>query len=282
MANQIQTIEIDRLIAHPDNPNRMSKDRFAKLVRNIERTGRYEPIVVRPKGFAFEIINGHHRVKALQQLGHKTADVVVWEVDDHEADILLATLNRLAGSDVLEKKLALLKRLNEQTKARELARLLPHNAKQIERLTNLKLPTAPAEIDANCFAIPLMFFVNNEQHKIIRHALSLVQSTRKETTKAKRNAAALTRIARSYIDMNKNLRLSYSCHPELNSPCHPELNSPCHPELNSPCHPELNSPCHPERSEGSGQDMRLSERDINSLSDPDSSAAPQNDKKGSA
>ena len=40
MANQIKTIAIDKLIAHPDNPNRMSKRDFAKLVRNIQRTGR--------------------------------------------------------------------------------------------------------------------------------------------------------------------------------------------------------------------------------------------------
>ncbi len=48
MNNSIQSIAIDRLIPHPDNPNRMSKANFDKLVRNIERSGRYEPLVVRP------------------------------------------------------------------------------------------------------------------------------------------------------------------------------------------------------------------------------------------
>jgi ParB-like chromosome segregation protein Spo0J len=46
--NRVSRIAIDKLVAHPDNPNRMSKTNFAKLVRNIERTGRYEPLVVRP------------------------------------------------------------------------------------------------------------------------------------------------------------------------------------------------------------------------------------------
>ena len=39
MENMIQTIAIEKLIPHPDNPNRQSKANFAKLVRNIERTG---------------------------------------------------------------------------------------------------------------------------------------------------------------------------------------------------------------------------------------------------
>jgi len=206
--NLISSIAIERLNAHPDNPNRMSKVTFAKLVRNIERTGRYEPIVVRQKDDAYQIINGHHRVKALQQLGYKTADCLIWDVDDHEADILLATLNRLAGSDELEKKLALLKRLNEQMHARELAQLLPQTAKQIERLNNLKLPTAPAEIKQGSFLNPMTFFVNNSQYETIRQAMSLAANAQKEKTKAKRNAAALTQIAEHFIETN--------CHKESN------------------------------------------------------------------
>lgn len=135
-------------------------------------------------------------------------------MDDKEADILLATLNRLSGSDELARKIALLRRLNEQMKTRELGRLLPQTAKQIERLTNLKLPTIPAEIDASCFLNPMTFFVTKKQQKIIQQAMSLAQDESKEKpalskvegTKAKRNAAALTRIAESFIEIN--------CHPE--------------------------------------------------------------------
>lgn len=199
---QVQKIEIEELHAHPDNPNRMSKETFAKLFRNIERTGRYEPIVVRQKGDAWQIINGHHRIKALRQLGYKTADCLVWDVDDHEAGILLATLNRLGGSDTLEKKLALLKRLNERMHSRELAKLLPQTARQIERLTNLKLPAAPAKINAGRFLNPVTFFVNNGQHKTIRQALSLAEQSKNKQTQAQRNAAALTRIADEFIKTN--------------------------------------------------------------------------------
>lgn len=199
MKNKIQTVPIEKLVAHPDNPNRMTGKNFARLVRNIERTGRYEPIVVRPKGDRFEIINGHHRRQALQQLGYKTADVVVWDVDDKEADVLLATLNRLGGSDVLEKKLALLNRLSKQIETRKLAKLLPQTVTQMNRLTNLKRPTMPAKMNRKSFASPLVFFLNDKQREIVGNALSLARQGGSEKTKAQKNAAALTRIAQQYL-----------------------------------------------------------------------------------
>lgn len=139
--NEVSSIPIEKLVVHPGNPNRMSKKNFAKLVRNIERTGRYEPLVVRPcpkrEGF-FQLINGQHRCQALAELGYETADAMVWDLDDYEADMLLATVNRLGGgTDVLDKKLALLCRLNECTPSRDLAKLLPLSGPQIQRLTRI-------------------------------------------------------------------------------------------------------------------------------------------------
>lgn len=206
MTNAIQSIALDKLEPHPDNPNETSRVNFAKLVRNIELSGRYEPIVARPhptKDNFFQIINGHHRCYALTRLGYKTADCVVWDIDDEQTDILLATLNRLGGSDELGKKLALLTRLNQRMKSVELAKLLPQTAKQIERLTNLKRPSpaAPAmTISATCFANPMVFFVNDIQQQIIENALSLVKEPQSEKTKAAKNAAALTHIARYFLN----------------------------------------------------------------------------------
>ncbi len=129
--------------------------------------------------------------------------MVVWDIDDHEADILLATLNRLGGKDSIEKKLALLKRLNKKLAARELAKLLPQTAKQIEQLTNLKLPSAPATPAANHFANPLVFFVNDTQQQIIEQAMSLAKLIQNEKTKAAKRAAALTAIARQFLDCRR-------------------------------------------------------------------------------
>jgi len=199
--NRVSPIPIEKLVAHPDNPNRMSKRNLARLVRNIERTGRYEPLVVRPcprESGLFQIINGRHRRLALLQLGYKAVDAVVWDVDDVEADILLATLNSLGGRNVLEKKLALLRRLSDRMQVRELAKLLSQSASQIERLSDLKVPKAPANTDAGNFANPLVFFVSDEQQEIIDKALSLARQDSSKKTKAVRNAAALTCVARCF------------------------------------------------------------------------------------
>ena len=208
IVNQVSSIPIEKLVAHPDNPNRMSKGNYAKLVRNIERTGRYEPLVVRPcrhrEGF-FQIINGHQRCQVLAELGYETAEVIVWDLDDHEADVLVATVNRLGGRDVLDKKLAVLRRLDRQMNSRELAKILPLSRTQIERLTKISTQelslVKPARVE---FAGPLVFFVSDEQKKIIENALSVVRERSAAKTRAKKNAAALASIAECFNLKSRN------------------------------------------------------------------------------
>jgi ParB/RepB/Spo0J family partition protein len=198
--SQLNIIAINKLVAHPDNPNMMSGDKFKKLVRNIELTGLYEPIIVRPHPQSedkFQIINGHHRVKALEKLGRKEANCIVWDVDDEQTAILLTTLNRLSGADDPAKKIELLTKLKEKFDATELSKLLPNTRKQIEQLTNLKINAVRCPLPAAQFAVPLMFFVNSEQNKIIEKALSSIehQVSSIESSKSQRRAVALTRIA---------------------------------------------------------------------------------------
>ena len=250
--NRVSRIAIDKLVAHPDNPNRMSKTNFAKLVCNIERTGRYEPLVVRPcpqknchscpasvcginssrnpdddRISCFQIINGHHRWQALRELGYKTADAIVWDIDDQDADVLLATLNRLGGSDVLDKKMALLKRLNQRMEARELAKLLPQTARQIERLTSI-LNTRFSITDEHRASRDkyraLVFFVNDKQQEIVEKALSAALTSASsveasevegQRTKAAKNAAALTYIAQQFINKSEQSRRGGSDFGEL-------------------------------------------------------------------
>lgn len=203
MNNSIQSVALDRLIAHPDNSNRMSGTIFAKLARNIERSGRYEPIVARPhpqRPGCFEIINGHHRCKALAKLGYQAADVIVWDVDDEQTNILLVTLNRLTGSDDLGKKLALLRRLNKKMEFDQLAKLLPQTKKQLQQLANLKRPDKPAVTETNPLATALVFFVNDTQKQIVDNAMAMAQTEEKKLTKAEKNTAALIKIAQHFLN----------------------------------------------------------------------------------
>ncbi len=203
MTNSVRSVALDRLIAHPDNPNKMSAATFAKLMRNIERTGRYEPVIARlhpQRKNCYQIINGHHRCKALAKLGRTKADVVIWDVDDDQTDILLVTLNRLAGADEVGKKLALLRRLNKKTEFDQLAKLLPQTKKQLQQLANLRRPDIPAAADANPLATPLVFFVDDTQKQIVDNALAMVQVEEKKLTKAEKNTAALIKIAQHFLN----------------------------------------------------------------------------------
>lgn len=217
--SELIVVAINKLVAHPDNPNVMSGDKFRKLVRNIQRTGLYEPIVVRPhpqdKGKSatadkFQIINGHHRVQALEKLGRKEANCIVWDVDDKQTAILLTTLNRLSGADVPAKKIELLKKLKKRFAPAELAKLLPDTRRQIEHLTNLKLNTELRLPSTVPFAIPLMFFVNTGQKEIIETAMDEILRSfdvaqdrcagNDKKTKAQRRAEGITRIAEHFLE----------------------------------------------------------------------------------
>ncbi len=237
MVNVIKKISLDKLTPHPDNPNKMSEANFAKLVRNIERTDRYEPLIVRPitdlQGFGdaervraspcsesqcasvFQIINGHHRWLALKELGKKTADVIVWDVDDKQTDILLASLNRLCGQDALDKKIALLKRLNEKMQPAELAKLLPQTKGQLEKLINLDSQRVSLVrrgfSEGGNFANPLVFFVSDGQQQVIETALVYALQNEnslgdKDDTKATKRASALSAICRYYLDRRNDGR----------------------------------------------------------------------------
>jgi ParB-like chromosome segregation protein Spo0J len=222
MTKQIRSIALNKLIAHPDNPNKMSKDKFTKLLRNIKRTGYYEPLIIRPcpkkncnscenrnpddgRIKCFQIINGHHRWLALKELGYKTADAVVWDIDDKETDLMLATLNRLTGSDILDKKLALLKRLNHTSfggRTTELAKFLPQTANQIKRLAKFNISDCRKVIENRTSQPlnPLVFFLNEKQQTIVKQALSAAMNQVEENrSKAVTNAATLTYIAQNFI-----------------------------------------------------------------------------------
>jgi ParB/RepB/Spo0J family partition protein len=203
MENVIRSIAMERLLAHPDNPNRMSGANFAKLLGNIKRSGRYEPIVVREHGERegfFQILNGHHRCRALAKLGYSHVDAVVWDVDDEQADILLATLNRLTGTDEPDKKLVLLRRLSSRMEAKQLAKLLPQSCKQIKQLISLKRPTGPVNVSAEHLARPMVFFLNDSQYQVIERALTAAEQDAEKKTKAVRRAEGLGRIAENYLN----------------------------------------------------------------------------------
>lgn len=109
-STSVRLVTLDCLRPHPDNPNHMPASRLQKLVTHIRQSGRYEPLIVRPhpsEEGLYQILNGHHRAQALRAAGYDRAACIVWHATDREARIYLATLNRLVGADIPEKRAAL-------------------------------------------------------------------------------------------------------------------------------------------------------------------------------
>ncbi len=98
----------------------------------------------------------------LRRLGHTHADCVVWDVDDAQALLLLATLNRLEGDDDPRKRAAIVAELGSLAcfDASALAQLLPEDAAGLAKLAALHLPPSPRDpAVADALPVAVTFFV---------------------------------------------------------------------------------------------------------------------------
>lgn len=143
-SQQIVWINMENLIAHPMNANVMSAENLRKLRRHIESTGRYEPLVVRKhpiQNDSFELINGHHRKRILEEIGETRAACLVWELSDPEALMLLATINRLGGEDAAGKRVDLIDALSREMElaAEEMAKFLPEQEAALRKILDRDL-----------------------------------------------------------------------------------------------------------------------------------------------
>lgn len=202
-------ISLDELLPHPLNSNFMPDGLREKLKVHIKRTGRYPFIVVRPhpdQPGKFQVLDGHHRVGVLRELGHTEARCDVWEVDDREARLLLATLNRLQGQDLPRRRAQLLHDLLGEMSAGDLAGLLPESEKQIEELHALlefpadeiaALLDQEAEDAEKVLPRVMTFVVTPEQEEMIERAVELASDGKLGRD---RKAKGLANLARGFLE----------------------------------------------------------------------------------
>lgn len=200
---------LDQLHPHPANANRMSEERLDKLARNLEREGRYPPLVARPhpdRVGEWQLLDGHQRVEVLRRLGHRDAVVFPWPCDDATALILLATINRLEGEDVPAKRAELLADLTGLMPAEALAQLLPEDARAIEEtLSLLALDTdallgdlaRAAAVSAAAAPRALTFAVSPEDEAVIERALAIAVGG---LDGLNRRGRAIAAICRAYLE----------------------------------------------------------------------------------
>ena len=201
-----RNVPLDDLVPHPLNSNVMSEDLREKLKAHIKRTRRYPFLVVRPFGEKYQVLDGHHRVAILRELGHTEARCDVWDVDDREAKLLLATLNRLEGQDQPIRRAQLIHELLGEMGMEDLAGLLPESDRQLEDLHSLlEFPAeevaaqleAEAEEAEKVLPRVMSFVVSPDQEDLIEHA---VETASDGTPGRDRRARGLANLARRFLE----------------------------------------------------------------------------------
>lgn len=200
-----QEIKIDLLVPHPENCNYMEAETREKVKRHIMRTGNYEPLTARPlpdDPGKYQVINGHHRLKVLKELCYESVNCTVWDIDDEQTRLYLATLNRLAGKDVPERRTMLLEKLLGSFEVPDLSELLPDSKKQLEQMSRLmemelEKPKPFDHLAEIKMDIPVMlsFMMREPEAATVNEALDIIISNEGEMTRSK----ALIEMADFYL-----------------------------------------------------------------------------------
>ena len=201
-------VPLSNLQPHPLNANVMAPELQAKLKAHIKRTGHYPHLIVRPHPEdpeTYQVLDGHHRLVVLRELGHTEARCDVWNVDDREANLLLATLNRLEGQDLPVRRAQLIHELMGEMSLGDLAGLLPETDRQIEDLHALlefpaeeiaELLDQAAEEEEKVLPRVISFVVTADQEQLIEQAVELASDG---TPGRDRKARGLTNLAKQYM-----------------------------------------------------------------------------------
>ena len=138
---EVVMIPLDQIDPQENNPNALSEDLMTALAKDIKENGFTQPILVRPEGDRFRLIDGEHRWRVMQELGAASIPAVVIDADDDEAKLRLVTMNRFRGQFVPIKLAYLLADLSTRMKESELRSRLgmePGELRDHLRLTDLK------------------------------------------------------------------------------------------------------------------------------------------------
>ena len=91
---RVQKIPLCELHPFKDHPVRVQNDEEMKrMIESIKKVGAITPAVARPISDGYEIISGHRRLAAYQELGLETMPVIVRDMTDDEAVIAMVAAN---------------------------------------------------------------------------------------------------------------------------------------------------------------------------------------------
>ena len=90
----ISQLPPDKLVPFERHPYQVWEDAaMDELVESVRTYGILSPLLARPKGEGYELVSGHRRRLAAQKLGLSTVPVLVREMTDDEAVVLMVDSN---------------------------------------------------------------------------------------------------------------------------------------------------------------------------------------------
>src|SRR5689334_1866195 len=99
-ASDLQRIPISRVRQNPFQPRRQfAESELAELEASLKQSGLLQPITVRRRGDAYELIAGERRLRAAARLGWEEISAIVRDFDD-QTMLVLALVENLQRSNL--------------------------------------------------------------------------------------------------------------------------------------------------------------------------------------
>ena len=132
-----EEVAVRDIFPNPWNVNSMAPTDFEKLKTSIDRYGLPFPIVVRPHPWEqgkWQIVDGEHRWRSVDELGWETATVTIVDYDDETAQEAGLVLNGLHGAPDDTKLGSLLRSLAERRSEADLREVMPFDRSRFDEL----------------------------------------------------------------------------------------------------------------------------------------------------
>jgi ParB-like chromosome segregation protein Spo0J len=200
---KVHEIPVEKLVPNPWNPNRMSKQTYAKLKAYVKREGLVEPLIVRWTKEGHQLLGGYHRWMIAKELGYETVPCIVLKLNDKRAKILSINLNELKGQSEPDLLADLVHDLSHDMSLEDLATQLPYDLADLRDLSDLKhipdgldleLEEEAKAMERKCTKV-MSFPLTPEQNEAVEGALE----TAKEVVGGASRSAALTFVAREFM-----------------------------------------------------------------------------------
>ena len=97
---KVVEISLDKIVPNPSQPRRtFAQNELDSLSESIRANGLLQPILVRKKGFGYELIAGERRLRACRIAGLKTVSCIINDCDERQSAIF-AMLENLQRQDL--------------------------------------------------------------------------------------------------------------------------------------------------------------------------------------